>query len=426
MGLLQLILRSIWGKLIYLPMPWQAIVAILLFLFFLPLLVLRLIPWLIARALQIIFFFAYKAVLILFWIFYQTETLLTRSNNETPDLFQGVERLLRGSLRLLEKANETCQNFEKSTFKRRWIIGRKSLYLAPFIIFPLWFIRPWLEFAPEASSFFDKSIETWCSLEHWGMTGQWQPSALTCSYPNRASRWDNSFKFIEYQNKQRISDLTEQLEQKPRDVELLVNRANAFFSLEEYNLAFKDFNRALDFNKSYAPAHVGKGNVYLELGDIDRAFTEFNTARRENSKYAPAYVGRGDVYRRKNDKEAALAEYQKAYQLNHQYAPTYYSRAELQCYSFGNQVEAVKDYSRAEEIYRSQGDLVNAWKVKQSLSKLDTLYKIQQGDTLNKISSRFNTSVEEIVLVNSDRYASLANNPDSIESGWEIRIPVCR
>jgi nucleoid-associated protein YgaU len=89
-------------------------------------------------------------------------------------------------------------------------------------------------------------------------------------------------------------------------------------------------------------------------------------------------------------------------------------------------VEAVKDFNRAEEIYRTKGDLVNAWKVKQAISKLDIFYTIQYGDTLNAIASRFNTSNEKISSANSDRYPSLASNQDSIETGWAIRIPVCK
>ena len=423
---LQLVLRSFWGGLIYVPMPWQAVVATALFMFFLPLLLLRLIPWLTAKTLQFVFLVVYGITYGLFWLSHQAESFQQRNSSEAIDFLRGVEGFLQGLLRILEKIKDAGEQLEKNAFQRRWLMGKKSLYLTPLVILPLWFVRPWLEFLPGVASLTDKSIETWCSLEHWSMTGQWQASALTCNYPNRASRWDNSFKFIEYQNKQRISDLTGQLNQKLGDTGLFVSRANAFFDIEEYNLAFKDFNRALDLNKSYSPAYVGKGKVYLVLGDFDKAFMEFSEARRKDPQYAPAYVGRGDVYRRKNDKDAALAEYQKAYQLNPQYAPTYYSRGELQCYSFGNQVEAVKDYSRAEEIYRSQGDLVNTWKVKQSINKLDSLYKIQEGDTLDKIAERFNTSVQEIASVNSDKYTSLATNPDSIKAGWEIRIPVCR
>jgi tetratricopeptide (TPR) repeat protein len=273
----------------------------------------------------------------------------------------------------------------------------------------------------------DKSIKTWCSFEHWGMTGQWQPSNLTCSYPNLPSHWGNSFKFIEYRYKQKISDFTERLKQKPGDAELLVHRANVFFKIEEYRFAFKDFNKALDFNGPYAPAYVGKGNFYLVHRDIKKAFIEFSKARQTDPNYAPAYVGLGDVYRRQNDKQTALEQYQKAYQLNPQYAPLYDSRGELQCYSFGNQVEAIRDYKKAEKIYRSQDDLVNALRVRQVISKLDTLlYKVRQGDTLSKIAAQFNTSVQKLASFNSDLYPSLSNDPDSIETGWEIRIPACK
>lgn len=180
MGLLQLILRSIWGGLIYLPMPWQAVVTITLLMFFLPLLLLRLTPWLIARALQLVFLLMYGVVFTLFWLFHQLEAPLQKFGDGTADFLQGIERLLQGLLILLEKTKEACQKFERSAFQRKWIIGKKSLYLAPLIILPFWSLRPWLEFSPGVTSLIDKSIETWCSLEHWGMSGQWQPSALTC------------------------------------------------------------------------------------------------------------------------------------------------------------------------------------------------------------------------------------------------------
>lgn len=426
MVLLQLMLRSIWGGLIYLPMPWQAVITIILLMFLLPFLLLRLLPWSAARTLQLVFYLLYGIIFILFWLFSWIETPSQEIDNRSAGSLREIERLLQGLLRFLEKAKKNCERLEKIAFDCKLTVERKSLYLAPLIILPFWFLRPSLEFSPEITSLIDKGIETWCSFEHWGMTGQWQASALTCSYPHRPSRWDSSFKSIEYRYRQEISDFTEQLNHKPGDAKLLVSRADAHFNLEEYSSALQDFNRALGFDISYAPAYVGKGKVYLIRGDIDRAFIEFNKARQKDPKYAPAYVGKGDVYRRKSDRQAALLEYQKAYQLNQQYAPTYYSRGELQCYSFRNQVEAIKDYNRAEEIYRSQGDLVNAQKVKQSISKLDTLYRIQQGDTLEEIAERFNTSTQEIASVNSDRYASLATNPDSIETGWEIRIPACR
>jgi tetratricopeptide (TPR) repeat protein len=407
-------------------MPWQAVIVITGLMFFVPFLLLRLIPFLIAKALKTIFFLAYGLVFILFWIFSRIEAITQKTSGGSLRAIPVIEGFLQGLLIFIEKTKESCQKLEHIAFRRKWIIGKKKLYFLPLFILPLWFLRLWLDFPPVITSVIDKSIENWCSLEHWSMTAQWQPSALTCSYPNRSSRWDNSFKFIEYQNKQVIANVTELLVEKVNDTPLFLRRANAYLNIEEYNLAFQDFIKVLELSGPSAPAYVGKGQVYLALGDIDKAYIEFNQARQQNPKYAPAYVGRGDVYRRKNDKQAALEEYQKANQLDQQYATTYYSRGDLQCYSFGNQVEAVKDYNRAEEIYRSQGDLVSAWKVKQSINKLDTLYKIQQGDTLNKVSDRFNTSTQEIISVNTDKYPSLVNNPDSIETGWEIRVPACK
>lgn len=312
----QQILRSIWGGLIYLPMPWQIIVVTFLLLLLLPLLFLRILPWLLAITLKIVFVLSYGTVFVLFWFFNKIEDPLQNFGNTPLQLLQAIERFFQGALSLLEKAKEICQKIETKAFQYKWIANNKKLYLFPLIILPIWFFRPWLGFSSELTFLIDKSIEAWCSLEHWSMTSQWQPSNLTCTYPNQVSRRSNSFKPIEYQSKFNISDITKQMQKKPIDLHLLMNRANAFLSIEEYDSAFRDFNRILDFNPASAPACVGKGKIYLMKKDFNKALAEFDKAIQKDPKYAPAYEGRGDVYSRRNWKKSASAEYRKARQLN--------------------------------------------------------------------------------------------------------------
>jgi tetratricopeptide (TPR) repeat protein len=329
MGFLQPIFQNIWGGLLYLPMPWQAVIVIISLIFCLPFIFLRFIPWLIAKFLQIAFAIGYALVYIVFWFIFLIETPLCNIWDGIADILRGIEWFFQRLLRLIEKTKESSYKFKNSAFQYKWLLKNKVFYLSPLIVVILWFSRPLFDSIPSIASIIDTSIGAWCSLEHWNMTGQWKPSELTCSYPTRASRWDINFKFIEYQTKQKILDITEKIAKKPQDALLIVNRGDLFLNIEEYTSAKKDFDKALSLNGNYAPAYVGRGKVYLELGDEDKAYTEFSLALEKDPKYPPAFTGRGDVYRKKNDKEAALIEYQKAYELDPQNPLTYYGRGNL-------------------------------------------------------------------------------------------------
>ena len=51
-----------------------------------------------------------------------------------------------------------------------------------------------------------------------------------------------------------------------------------------------------------------------------------------------------------------------------------------------------------------------------------TIYTVRGGDSLAAIARSFGTSVEQLQAWNSDRYPSLATNPNVIEPGWELIV----
>ena len=51
------------------------------------------------------------------------------------------------------------------------------------------------------------------------------------------------------------------------------------------------------------------------------------------------------------------------------------------------------------------------------------IYVVESGDSLNKIASRFDVTIEELITANKDRHPSLVTDPASIKVGWELRIP---
>ena len=48
------------------------------------------------------------------------------------------------------------------------------------------------------------------------------------------------------------------------------------------------------------------------------------------------------------------------------------------------------------------------------------IYTVKKGDTLSAIAKRFNTTVKELVFLNSERI----KDPDLIIPGWELLIPI--
>lgn len=50
-------------------------------------------------------------------------------------------------------------------------------------------------------------------------------------------------------------------------------------------------------------------------------------------------------------------------------------------------------------------------------------YTVQPGDTLAKIASAHNTTVDRLVELNQETYPSLATDPGAIEVGWKLEVP---
>ena len=53
-----------------------------------------------------------------------------------------------------------------------------------------------------------------------------------------------------------------------------------------FELAFEDFNEAINLDPTYAPAYRHRGNMYLERGEIERAGQDFDQAVRLEQREA--------------------------------------------------------------------------------------------------------------------------------------------
>ena len=136
------------------------------------------------------------------------------------------------------------------------------------------------------------------------------------------------------------------------------NKGISKFSLEDYNGAVEDFNKAIQLKPDYANAYYNRGRAKGNLKDYTGAIADFNKAIQLKPDYADAYNKRGRAKGNLKDYTGAIADYSKAIQLNPDYADAYNNRGvakdDLQDYT-----GAIADYSKAIQLKPNDADAYN-------------------------------------------------------------------
>jgi len=138
--------------------------------------------------------------------------------------------------------------------------------------------------------------------------------------------------------------------------------------LGEVNEARKEFNRAIQLDKKYAPGYEGMGLVYLEMKDVKLAEKYMKKAIDLDSEFVPAMIGMGRILMTKGNNKGAIKWFNKVIKID----PTY---EEAYIYKAGVYV-AMKMYDKAEETY-SEGmkklpnsqELNDKWQVMQDMRR---------------------------------------------------------
>ncbi len=103
------------------------------------------------------------------------------------------------------------------------------------------------------------------------------------------------------------------------------NRGIDYGEKGEYDLAIKDFEKALELNSKFAEAYNNLGNAYDDKGDFDKAIAAFNMAIKLKSDFVDAYVNRGVAYGKRDKFDEAINDFTAAININQYHAVAYYS-----------------------------------------------------------------------------------------------------
>jgi len=156
-----------------------------------------------------------------------------------------------------------------------------------------------------------------------------------------------------------VSDTSQLLEQFPNDVALRLERGKALATLDAFETARDDFDRAVVLAPS-AEAYYFRGRTHYELGNDDAAIYDYSKAIELDRKLADAYRRRAfSEYRRQRYLGAAqdCAEYAR---LRPEESEGYYCRG-IMLSRAGDHDAAIAEYDRAIARARSAEAAGNAW-----------------------------------------------------------------
>lgn len=137
-----------------------------------------------------------------------------------------------------------------------------------------------------------------------------------------------------------IELLNQCLNHDPGFKDALYARATLALTMENGELALKDFTELAQMDPSDHKALVGKANSYSMMGQFDSAQTEAKAAIKLAPKYSGAKIASGLAYIGNHDYENALETLTQAIKLDDQNAQVYYLRSKA--YVGLNQMDKAK------------------------------------------------------------------------------------
>jgi tetratricopeptide (TPR) repeat protein len=168
---------------------------------------------------------------------------------------------------------------------------------------------------------------------------------------------DRAFFFKNYlQNyNSALTDFSKSIEIQPKNTDYLYNRGVLYCEfLNLPNLALKDFEQILKVDSNYIDAITYIGLIYLDQGDTNLAISQYEkginleTITPESAAFC--YINRASVYSEQGNLEAALKDFTKAIELYPGNSDFFNLRGDFYIEKLNKKYDALVDYSMALSI----------------------------------------------------------------------------
>ncbi|NMF60513.1 tetratricopeptide repeat protein [Pseudanabaena yagii] len=158
----------------------------------------------------------------------------------------------------------------------------------------------------------------------------------------------NLFNSLE-QYEEAITDFDKAIELNPNYVKAWFNRGIAKGNLKRHKEAIADFDKVIELNPNHVKGWVNRGTAKGNLQRYEESISDYDKAIQINPNYAEAWSFQGGMKENLQRYEEAIADYDKAIELNPNYAEAWSFRGDakenLQRYE-----EAIADHDKAIEL----------------------------------------------------------------------------
>jgi tetratricopeptide (TPR) repeat protein len=124
------------------------------------------------------------------------------------------------------------------------------------------------------------------------------------------------------------------------------NRGNEYKSMENFDMAIPDLNKAIELKPNYMEPHAILGDIYRQQAKYDLAMTNLNTAISIDPKSASALVNRGIVYAIIGKRDSARFDFDNAIKFKPEMFEAWGNRGNLNAME-QNREQAMSDYQHA-------------------------------------------------------------------------------
>jgi len=122
------------------------------------------------------------------------------------------------------------------------------------------------------------------------------------------------FTFANYETEKLLQEIIENKEVKP-DSFTYINMGNFYYSLGLYELAEKEYEKALNLDKMNILARINQSYTLYKIGEKESALTKLSQIIIDDPNNAFAYYIKGMIYKNKLEYTLAIKEYEKVVEL---------------------------------------------------------------------------------------------------------------
>lgn len=148
------------------------------------------------------------------------------------------------------------------------------------------------------------------------------------------------------------------IEKYPDESGAYSNLGHHYRTLNNYDMALKNYNIAIQKDNKNSKAFSNRGKVWFDRGEFQKALSDYNASIAIDNKDATTYANRGATYGMLNDLEKSMEDLSKALELDPTNSNALKNRSVIY-YQLGDFEKNIADCKKYLELFPNDADMVN-------------------------------------------------------------------